>query len=107
MQSRSSWDMTYQSACSTIMCTSASVSAVANTKVYGSADPALATTDSGFLAGDLGRSEERRVGKGETGRRALGREYVMTAWAWDGRTQLLSNYDVTYDNANLTIPETP
>src|SRR5829696_8194074 len=46
--------VTYNTALFAITKKAASVSAVADSKVYGSVDPVLATTDSGFLAADLG-----------------------------------------------------
>src|SRR5205823_13946464 len=50
----SNYSVTYTTANFTINTKLAAVSAVANSKTYGSADPALATTNTGFLAADLG-----------------------------------------------------
>ena len=99
----SNYDVTYHTADFTITVKSASVSAVNNTKVYGSADPALATTDSGFLAGDLGAGKITFSASRAPGESVAGSPYTITASASDGATNLLSNYDVTYHTADFTI----
>ena len=70
------------------------MSAVADTKVYGSGDPVLGTSHEGFLAADLGAGKitfsASRAG-GESGRLPTG----ITPAAADGNeARLLSNYDV-------------
>ena len=65
------YDLTVNPGKLTITKKAASVTAEDKSKVYGSADPALTTTDSGFLAADLGRRQDhlqrlarcRRVGR--------------------------------------------
>jgi hypothetical protein len=78
----------------------ATVTAGSGTKVYGAADPVLAPTSSGFLAGDgivvvmTARDPGENVGTYGTHASASGAE--------------LANYAVTYTNGTLTItPATP
>ncbi len=97
------YEVTYNTANFTITKKSASVSAVANTKVYGDADPALGTTDSGFIAADLGAGKITFSANRAPGETVLGSPYAITPSASDGSTSLLSNYDVTFHNAAFTI----
>jgi len=83
----------------------ASVSAVAAGKLYGDPDPVLTTTNSGFLAGDLGATKitfdaTRVAGEG------VG-TYTITPSANDHGTNLLSNYTVTFTTADFVITVTP
>jgi hypothetical protein len=83
----------------------ASVSAVAAGKLYGDPDPALTTTNSGFLAGDLGPTmitfDATRVAGESVG------TYTITPSANDHGTNLLNNYTVTFTTADFTITVTP
>ena len=98
------YDVTYTPANFTITTKTASVSAVLNTKVYGSTDPALATTDSGFLAADLGAGKITFSASRASGETVLGSPYLITPSASDGATSLLTNYDVTYTCLLYTSP---
>src|SRR5207302_169433 len=51
------YDITYNTASFSIDAKAASVSAVADSKIYGASDPVLTTTNSGFLPGDLGAAK--------------------------------------------------
>ena len=97
------YNVTYNTANFSITKKSATVSAVANTKVYGSADPALATTDSGFEAADLGAGKITFSATRAGARRSTAAPYLITPSATDGATTLLTNYNVTYNTANFTI----
>jgi hypothetical protein len=81
----------------------ASVTAEDKSKVYGSDDPALTTTDSGFLAGDLGSGKITFSASRAAGESVAGGPYAITPSASDGATSLLGNYDVTYKTGQLTI----
>ena len=72
-------------------------------KVYGSADPALTTTDSGFLAADLGADKIAFSASRAAGESVASGPYAITPAASDGATSLLGNYDVTYNPGKLTI----
>ena len=65
------------------------------TKVYGSDDPELTTTDSGFLAADLGADKIAFSASRAAGESVAGGPYTITPAASDGATSLLGNYDVT------------
>ena len=99
------YDLTYVSNSLSITRKSATVSAVANTKVYGSPDPSLATTDSGFLAADVGVGKITFSASRAPGESVAGSPYTITASASDGATALLTNYAVTYNPANFTITQ--
>ena len=71
--------------------------------MYGSADPALTTTDSGFLAADLGAGKITFSASRAAGESVAGSPYTITPAASDGATSLLGNYDVTYNPGELTI----
>jgi hypothetical protein len=75
----------------------ASVSPDANTKEYGSADPALTGTLDGFLAGDNVTAEYSR----ESGETVLGGPYTISAEL--SPAAVLSNYDITYNTADFEI----
>ena len=79
----------------------ASVTATSTDKTYGASDPTLATTNSGFLAGDLGAG---KITFSAT--RAAGENvgsYTITPSASDNGTGLLNNYTVTYNTGIFTI----
>jgi hypothetical protein len=75
----------------------ASVTPVANSKIYGTLDPTLTGSSSGFVASD---------GVAVTYSRAAG-ESVATSPYFISATlspvAILSNYDITYNTANFTI----
>ena len=79
------------------------MSAEDQSKVYGSADPALTTTDSGFLAADLGADKIAFSATRAAGESVAGGPYTITPAAADGATSLLGNYDVTVNTGTLTI----
>jgi hypothetical protein len=101
------YDVTYNTASFTINKKTASVSAVANSKTYGDPDPTLSTTDSGFLAADLGVGKITFSASRATGESVAGSPYLITPSADDNGTGLLGNYDVTYNTANFTINPRP
>ena len=76
---------------------SASVTPDANTKEYGSADPALTGTLEGFLAADNVTAVYTRA-SGET---VLGGPYTISAEL--SPVEVLSNYDITYNTADFEI----
>src|SRR6185369_6897274 len=71
--------------------------AVGQTKVYGSADPALTGALSGFLAGDNVTASYSRTA-GET---VAGSPYTISALL--APTGVLTNYTITYNTASFTI----
>lgn len=83
----------------------ASVSAVASGKLYGDPDPILTTTNSGFLAPDLGPTKIT-FGATRTPGESVG-TYTITPSADDHGTNLLSNYTVTFNPADFEITVTP
>src|SRR5207244_1429646 len=97
------YDVSFNTANFTLTKATASVSAVANTKVYGTADPALATTNSGFLAGDLGASKITFSASRAAGESVANSPYTITPTASDNGTGLLGNYDVSLNTANFTL----
>jgi hypothetical protein len=76
---------------------SASVTPDAKTKTYGSADPALTGTLSGFVASDGVTASYSRTA-GET---VAGSPYTISASLTP--VAVLANYDITYNTANFTI----
>src|SRR5439155_3726574 len=97
------YNVTYHTADFTINQKAATVNAVANGKTYGGSEPALATTSSGFLAGDLGASKISFSASRAPGESVAGSPYTITPSASDNGTGLLGNYDVTYNTADFTI----
>jgi hypothetical protein len=97
------YTITYSAGSLTVGRKAASVSAVAASKVYGDADPILATTNSGFIAADLGASKITFSANRAAGETVAGGPYVITAAANDNGTHLLDNYQVTATPANFTI----
>lgn len=91
------YTLTYTGANLTIGQKTASVTPAANTKTYGSVDPALGGTLSGFLAADgVTASYSRTVG--ET---VLGGPYTISATL--SPAAVLNNYSITYNTANFAI----
>src|SRR2546422_578672 len=88
-----------QSAAATITINkeSASVTPDAKTKTYGSGDPALTGTLTGFVASD-GVSANYSRTAGET---VAGSPYTISASLTP--VAVLANYDITYNTANFTI----
>jgi len=83
----------------------ATIAAVADGKVYGSPDPVLTTTNSGFLPADLGAS---KITVSAT--RAAGENvgtYTITPAADDHGSGLLGNYTVTTMTADFVVTPKP
>ena len=95
------YNITYNTAAFTITPAPASVTPAAVSKVYGTADPALTGTLSGFLAGDGVTATYTRVA-GET---VKGGPYAISATL--SPAAVLSNYSVTYNTAAFTITPAP
>src|SRR5439155_16872741 len=95
--------VTYNTASFSIDKATASVSAVANSKVYGTTDPALTTTDSGFLAADLGSGKITFSASRVAGESVANSPYTITPAASDNASALLNNYTVTYNTASFSI----
>src|SRR5207248_3898472 len=77
----------------------ASVSAVANTKVYGSVDPTLGTTNSGFQATDLGSGKITFSASRAAGESVAGSPYIITPAASDNEIGRASCSGGTYNPA--------
>ena len=90
------YDITYNTADFTID-KAASVTPNAASKTYGSADPALTGTLSGFLAGDGVTANYSRTA-GET---VAGGPYTISATL--SPAAVLGNYAITYNTASFTI----
>ena len=84
-------DVTYYTG-TTITRKAASVTAVDKSKVYGSDDPELTTTDSGFLVADLGADKIAFRASRAAGESVAGGPYAITPAASDGATGLLGRY---------------
>src|SRR5439155_24641090 len=97
----SNYTITYNTASFTITPKPASVTLNAASKVYGSPDPVLTGTLSGFLAGDGVTATYSRTA-GET---ALGGQYTISATL--SPAVVLSNYTITYNTASFTITPKP
>src|SRR2546428_234943 len=100
------YTVTYNTANFTITKATASVSAVANSKTYSNnagTDPGLATTNSGFVAADLGATKITFSASRAAGESASPPTYLITPAASDNSTGLLNNYTVTYNTAAFTI----
>jgi hypothetical protein len=94
------YTLTYGGANLTITRKPATVTAGSNTKVYGSADPALGTSEIGFLAADvpgIALSTTRAPG-------APVGNYVTTATATGGA---VNNYNIAYVPGNFSITPAP
>src|SRR5204863_8678746 len=91
------YTVTYNTALFTINKRLASVSAVANSKTYGDVDPALTTTNSNFVAADLGAAKISFSDRKST---RLNSSHVENSYAvscLNNKTGLLGNYTVTYN----------
>jgi hypothetical protein len=96
------YDITYNTASFTINRAVASVTPAAASKTYGTADPPLTGTLSGFVAGDNVTATYSRAA-GET---VAGGPYTISATL--APAGVLGNYDITYNTASFTItPATP
>jgi uncharacterized repeat protein (TIGR01451 family) len=95
------YSVTYNTASLTIARANASVTPNAASKIYGTADPVLAGTLSGFLAGDNVTATYSR-GAGET---VAGGPYTITATL--SPAAALDNYTVAYNTAAFTIGPAP
>src|SRR5690606_40332283 len=93
----SNYAITYNTADFTITTKEASVSPVANTKVYGSSDPTLGGNLVGFLEADGVTAAYSRA-LGET---VDGGPYTISAEL--SPADVLSNYAITYNTADFTI----
>src|SRR6185312_2738456 len=93
----SNYNITYNTASFTITTKAASVTPANGTKEYGSADPALTGSTSGFLAGDNVVATYSRAA-GET---VTGGPYTISATLTPAA--VLSNYNITYNTASFTI----
>src|SRR5207245_1061460 len=91
------YNITYNTAAFTIDKKDASVTPNAASKTYGSADPALTGTLSGFLAAD-GVSATYSRAAGET---VAGSPYTISATL--SPASALGNYNITYNTAAFTI----
>jgi hypothetical protein len=93
----SNYEITYNTANFTINKKAASVTPTAASKLFGSPDPVLTGTLSGFLAADGVTATYSRTA-GET---VAGSPYTVTAIL--SPASVLSNYEITYNTANFTI----
>jgi hypothetical protein len=93
------YNITYNSAAFTITQAAASVTPNAASKVYGTADPALTGTVTGFLSSDNVTAAYSRAA-GET---VSGGPYAIGAVLSPG--PVLSNYNITYNTAPFTITQ--
>src|SRR4051794_41245837 len=97
------FDVTSKTGVFNITKNSRSLTAVDKTKVYGLDDPQLTTTDSGFLAADLGTGKIVFSASRAASESVTGGPYTITPDAKDGTTSLLGNYDVTIKTGQLTV----
>jgi Bacterial Ig-like domain (group 3)/MBG domain (YGX type) len=91
------YNITYGTAAFTINKAAASVTPIAASKTYGTTDPALSGTVSGFLASDNVTANYSRAA-GET---VAGGPYTISATL--SPVGVLGNYDITYGTAAFTI----
>ena len=91
------YTITYNTATFTITPAAASVTPNPASKIYGSADPALTGTLSGFLAADGVTATYSRTA-GET---VMGGPYTISATL--SPAGVLGNYNITYNTATFTI----
>src|SRR5208282_2552308 len=97
--SAANYAFSYMNGTVTVTAASASVTPNTATKVYGTADPSLTGTLSGFLAADNVTATYARTA-GET----VGTYTISATLAPAG---VLSNYNITYNTANFTITAAP
>src|SRR2546425_5031512 len=96
------YNITNNGADFTINKKAASVTASDASKTYGDADPtSFATTNSGFVAADLGPTKITFNASRAAGENAG--TYAITPSASDNGTGLLNNYNVTFNNGTFTI----
>jgi sugar lactone lactonase YvrE len=93
----SNYNITYNTAAFTITPASASVTPNAATKVYGTADPTLSGTLTGFIASDNVVAAYSRAAGANVGSYAISAALSPTA--------VLTNYNVTYNTASFTITQ--
>src|SRR5207237_10077834 len=91
------YDITYNTASFTINKAVASVTPAAASKTYGTADPALTGTLTGFVAADSVTASYSRAA-GET---VAGGPYTISATL--APAGVLGNYNITYNTASFTI----
>jgi hypothetical protein len=91
------YNISYHSGTLHVNTQAASVTPNVATKVYGSADPALTGTTTGFLTGDSVTATYSRTA-GET---VAGSPYTISATL--SPAGVLGNYSITYNTANFTI----
>src|SRR5207244_39916 len=96
------YNVTFNNGTFTINKKAASVTASNASKTYGDADPtSFATTNSGFVAADLGPTKITFSASRAAGENAG--TYAITPSASDNGTGLLNNYNVTFNNGTFTI----
>ena len=95
------YDITYTTAAFTITKKAASVTPNAASKIYGADDPVLTGVLTGFLAGDGVSATYSRV----AGESVVSGPYLISAVL--SSTDVLANYDVTYNTAYFTINPKP
>jgi hypothetical protein len=93
------YTINYTPASLTITRANASVTPNPATKVYGTVDPALGGTLSGFLAADGVTATYART----AGENVAGSPYTISATL--NPTGVLANYNITYNTANFTITQ--
>jgi hypothetical protein len=91
----SNYNITYNTASFTITPATATVTPAAATKIYGTADPTLTGTLSGFLPSDAVTATYSRMAGANVG------NYSISAVL--SPTTVLSNYNITYNTASFTI----
>jgi len=97
----SNYNITNTPAALTITRKAASVSPIANSKVYGSSDPTLAGTLTGFLSGDAVTAAYSRT----LGESVGASPYTISAIL--SPAGILANYDITYNTAAFAINKAP
>ncbi|HWR34356.1 MAG TPA: MBG domain-containing protein [Clostridia bacterium] len=95
------YNITYNTAIFTINKAAASMTPTASAKAYGTADPALSGTLSGFQASDNITASYSRIA-GET---VAGGPYTISGAL--SPTEVLGNYTITYKTAAFTINKAP
>ncbi|HYG98895.1 MAG TPA: MBG domain-containing protein [Terriglobales bacterium] len=95
------YTITYNTANFIINQAAASVTPTAISKIYGTADPTLTGTLTGFVAGDNVTATYSRA----PGESVAGGPYTISATVTPSGA--LGNYNITYNTANLTINKAP
>src|SRR5207249_1278810 len=83
--------------------TAPSVTATGASKTYGATEPTLGTTNSGFVAGDLGATKITFSASRAAGESASPPTYDITPAVSDNGTGLLNNYTVALTHGTFTI----